>query len=194
VSDAAWADVPDTELISRAARGDAAAFGELVARHQAAVFRLTRTLTRDPAAAEDALQEAFLAAWRGAKGFRGDSSPRAWLLAIARNAARRGFRRRAGEPLRMESLDTLAAAAGWRGDADPEGLLLRRRRREALQAALDALHVQDREILIVRELEGLSGEETARVLGIGLAAVKSRLHRARLRLAARLRREAGDGE
>lgn len=193
MSNAAWADVPDTELISRAARGDAAAFGELVARHQAAVFRLTRTLARDPAAAEDALQEAFLAAWRGAKCFRGESSPRAWLLAIARNAARRGFRRRAGEPLRMESLDTLAAAAGWRSDTDPEGVLLRRRRREALQAALEALHVQDREILIVRELEGLSGEETARVLGIGLAAVKSRLHRARLRLAARLRREAGDG-
>ena len=173
----------DTELIRSSATGDRAAFDELVVRHQAAVFRFTRTVASDSTAAEDALQETFLAAWRGAKGFRGESSVRGWLLAIARHAVNRQVRRRVGEPRDFASLDELAEHAGW---GDPEQVAVQNQTRERLQDALESLSSEDREVLLLRELEGLTGEETASLLQISMEAMKSRLHRARLRLAARL--------
>ena len=89
----------------RAADADSAAFGVFVERHQAAVLRLLRVLTDNEADAEDALQEAFLAAWRSAAALRGSESARGWILTIARNALHRQHRRRAGEPSDFESLD-----------------------------------------------------------------------------------------
>jgi RNA polymerase sigma-70 factor (ECF subfamily) len=85
-------------------------------------------------------------------------------------------------------LPELGEAAGW-GDQNPEEGALRSERRGCLARALEALGPEEREILVLRELEELTGEETAAALGIGLAAMKSRLHRARLRLAAQLRRD-----
>lgn len=84
-------------------------------------------------------------------------------------------------------LPELGEAAGW-GDRNPEEGVLRSQRRECLARALEALGPEEREILVLRELEELTGEATAAALGIGLATMKSRLHRARLRLAAELRR------
>jgi RNA polymerase sigma-70 factor (ECF subfamily) len=185
--------VDDAELLRRAADGDAAAFEGVVSRHEARLFRFARALTRDATAAEDALQEAFLAAWRGAAGFRGGPSAAPWLLTIVRHQVHRQHRRRAGQPSAFASLEELGEQAGWGAADDPEAVAITRERRERVQVALDALGDEEREVLVLRELEGLTGEETAAALGIGLAAMKSRLHRARLRFAARLREGGRDG-
>jgi RNA polymerase sigma-70 factor (ECF subfamily) len=152
-------------------------------------MRLLTATAVTPADAEDALQEAFIAAWRSAADFTGTDSARGWILTIARNALHRRYRRRVGEPETFEPLDGLGAAAGWGAEEPPDVLLERLEDRERLRRALDALPAPDREVLILRDLEELSGEETARMLGLSLQAMKSRLHRARLRLAARVRED-----
>lgn len=185
--------VDDARLLGLAAGGDGGAFDRLVARHEARLFRFVRALTRDPAVAEDVLQETFLAAWRAAADFRGGGSAVPWLLTIARHQALRQHRRRVGEPATFASIEELGEQAGWGAGDDPEALAIARQRRDRLQAALDALGEEERAVLVLRELEGFSGEETAAALGLSLAATKSRLHRARLRFAARLREESGHG-
>jgi RNA polymerase sigma-70 factor, ECF subfamily len=176
----------DAELIRRSAAGDCDAFAELVAGHDAAVFRFIRAVAPDAAAAEDALQETFLAAWSHAASFRGEASVRTWLLTIARNAVNRQHRRRVDEPHDLEPLSELGIAAGW-GDPDPEQMALQRESEQVVSRALDRLSAGDREILVLRDIEGISGEDVAAMLGLTLAAMKTRLHRARLRLAARVR-------
>ncbi len=180
------AEADDRELMRRAAVGDRAAFASLVERHRAAVFRLAGVLTRSPAAAEDVLQETFLAALRGASGYRGDAPVKSWLFTIARHAASRLARRADQVPAEQRTLEALGAAAGW-GQPDVEAIVAAAEERAALADALAALAPDDREVLVLRDLEGRSGEDTARVLGLSLAAMKSRLHRARLHLAAALR-------
>lgn len=168
------------------------ALGVLVERHQAAIYRYVRSLVDGDAAAEDALQETFLDALRGAHTFRGTAQPRTWLLTLARNAAYRGRRLRAGQPRQFESLASLGQRAGW-GAQDGVHILRRFECAQALDRALDRLPTDDREIIVLRELEGLTGPEAAQLLGIALGAAKSRLHRARLRLAAALREDMPDG-
>ncbi len=181
----------DETLVARVAAGDREALAELVVRHEARVHRYARSLTRDPSAAEDALQQAFLDVMNGAATFRGASSVRSWLLTITRNAVYRQARRRAGEPEHHVPIDELASLAGW--GSDPEDLAGRAADRALVGRALDTLGPDSREVVVLRDLEGLSGEETARILGLTLAATKSRLHRARLELAAALRKERPDG-
>lgn len=171
----------DDGLLRAAARGDREAFGEFVQRHQASVFRLLRATAGTEADAEDALQEAFLAAWRSAGSYRGDGPARGWILTIARNALRRVHRRRVGEPSSWESLETLAREAGWGSE---ESALETLARTDLLERALARLDPGDREILLLRELEGLEGRKVAEMLELTVAAMKSRLHRARLRLVA----------
>ena len=184
MNDASASD--DASLLARTADGDRHAFGALVARHQDAVFRWARTFTSSDAAAEDVLQETFLAAFRYARSFEGRSSVKTWLMTIARNHARRSHRK-PDEAIQSEpTLERLGLAAGWGAsrEGDPE----RAASASELRAALDRLAADDREILVARELEGLTGPETAELLGISLAAAKARLHRARLRLVAELRK------
>jgi RNA polymerase sigma-70 factor (ECF subfamily) len=159
-------------------------------RHQAAVFRHLRALCPTQEDAEDALQETFLAVFRYAAGFRGESSAKTWLFTIARNAAWKTKRSVEARSLddANESLESLGDSAGW-GESDPESLAVKAQSRERLRRALNDLAPEDREILVLRELEGFSGEETASILSLGLPAMKSRLHRARLRLAGALRKE-----
>lgn len=178
--------VPDHELLLRSGGGDMEAFEQLVRRHQASAFRLLRSLTRDVADAEDALQETFLAVWRSAGDFRGTGSARAWILTIARNAVRRQHRRRVDEPADLLPLDELGLQAGWGRDIGRDDLASRLEDRAALEAALRTLATDDREVLLLRDVEGFSGAEVATALGISVPAMKSRLHRARLRLSAAL--------
>jgi RNA polymerase sigma-70 factor, ECF subfamily len=184
----------DVALLTRVVAGDRDAFELLVTRHQGAVFRFARTITRTREDAEDVLQEAFLAAYKSAAAFRGEASVRTWLLIIARNTAfRMGRRIAATSQIENSELWDLGLKAGW-GQDDPESLAVKAQRRDLLQAALDSLEPASREIIVLRDLEGLSGEETARALGVTVEGMKSRLHRARLKLAAALRKGGGYGE
>jgi RNA polymerase sigma-70 factor (ECF subfamily) len=182
----------DRDLVAQTAAGDRRAFECLVERHAAAVFRLATIVTDDPASAEDALQQTFLSAYRNAASFRADASVRTWLLTIARNAAYRLRTKQGREELMEEPLMTLGLEAGW-GSDNPEALAIAAQRRDTLLHALQKLPSADREVLILRDVEGLRGPEAAGVLGIGERALKSRLHRARLRLAVVLRASADRG-
>lgn len=183
----------DIRLLAASAAGDREAFRLVVARHQAAVLRYARTLTGE-AAAEDALQETFLAAWRHAAGFRGEGSVKGWLFTITRRAVLRARRRHVGEPEDLTPLSELGEAAGFASpERQPEDRLLERERTDRVRLALERLSVGDREALTLFDLDGLSGPEAAEVLGLPLPTFKTRLHRARLRFAAELRRERAEG-
>jgi RNA polymerase sigma-70 factor, ECF subfamily len=166
-------------------------FGAFVRRHEAAVYRYTRALTDDTDRAADAQQETFIAAWRAASTFRGAGSARPWLLRIARRRVFRQYRRRSGEPATHVPLEDLARMAGW-GDPVAERIEDRLDARASVAAGFERLSPADREILVLRDLEEWSGDETAQLLGISVAAEKSRLHRARLRFMAALK-EGGHG-
>lgn len=189
-------DHPDAHaeaaLIAQARAGDPGAFDALVEAHQRAVFRFARALTHNDALAEDVLQETFLSALEGLGAWRAESSLRTWLLVIARNAALKHRRRDRERPGEQEpDFETLGRDAGW-GDVDsPERIAASHEAASAVTRALASLDVEAREVLTLRELEGLSGDETARLLGLSLAAMKSRLHRARLAFVAALRAEQG---
>jgi len=175
-------DLADEELMARVVRGDAAAFRALVVRYRGRVFHIALAITADEAAAEDALQETFLAVHRSAASF-GGTAFRAWLFTIARHAAVRPRRRQLPIPVEDSTLEALGEAAGWGADDELDASALRVR----LAGALADLSPEDREVLVLRDLEERSAQETASVLGLTLQATKSRLHRARLRLAATLR-------
>lgn len=181
----------DAALLARAGAGDRRAFDLFVERHQASVFRFARTQVSRPDDGEDLLQQTFLSAWQAAGTFRGDGPARGWLFTITRHAATRLRQRHAREALDDTPVEDLGVQAGW-GQSNPEGLAIRHERHTAIASALAALPAEDREILTLRDLEGTSGEEAAALLGVGLAAMKSRLHRARLRLAAELRKGGHD--
>ncbi len=176
----------DLELLQKTALGDSGAFASFVTRHQAAVFRHAACLAVRPEDAEDLLQETFLSAFRAAGQFRGEASGRTWLFHITRNAAMRHLQPAMTVSESDIPLDTLALEAGW-GNANPETLAMLAEDKQRLKQALHSLPQEEREILWLREWERLSGEEAALLLGISLAASKSRLHRARIRLAALLR-------
>ena len=177
--------ISDRELIARTAEGDRGAFEELVERHATAVLRLA-TAVSNASTAEDAMQQTFLNAYQNAARFRGDASVRTWLLTIARNTAFRLHGRNRREQLVEAPLMELGVGAGW-GSDDPEAIAIAAEQKNALRNAMAMLSPEDREVLTLRDLEGLAGSEAAEVLGIGERALKSRLHRARLRLAALLR-------
>lgn len=187
--DATTAEPTDAVLLRRSADGDQRAFAELVDRHGGSLRRYLAGLV--PAAAvDDLVQQTFLSAYRAADSFRGESQVRTWLFRIAKNAAWHHRKKEARyQPMDEpdeEALLELGVAAGW-GCADPERLAQRAHRRELLTAALESLHPRDREVILLRDVEDLSGEDVAELLELSLAAMKSRLHRARLRLAAALR-------
>jgi RNA polymerase sigma-70 factor, ECF subfamily len=184
------ARISDATLIGRTAAGDRLAFERLVRRHQPAVLRFARALAHDETDAEMALQETFLAAWRAAGRFRYDAAARIWLLSIARHAIYRRHRRWADDPAPFVSLRELGKAAGW--GIEDEAFIDRLVDPEALAAALASLSPEDREALILRELEGLSPDEAAGVAGLSEGTARNRLHRARLRLMTKLREDSGD--
>jgi RNA polymerase sigma-70 factor (ECF subfamily) len=172
----------DRRLLQRSAEGDREAFLQFMDRHQAALFRFCRSLSDRVEDAEDALQETFLAAWRHADGFRGSGSARSWLFTSARRHVYRAVRRERPEALGDTSdLEQLGVEAGW----GEEGRTLAN---IDLAEAFDRLSTVDQQVLVLRELEGFSNAEAAEILGVELAAIKSRLHRARLRLMAAVTR------
>lgn len=179
----------DGALLRAAVAGDQTAFAQFMRAHQAAVHRYLVAFAGH-GDVDDALQETFINAWRGAATYHGGASARAWLYAIARHVVHHAVRRRVDEPEQFESVEQLAEEAGWgcaderaAGSGSDAGLA-----RELLQTALSRLPREEREVLTLRELDGFSGDETAAILQLSLPAMKSRLHRARIHLAAVVRR------
>jgi RNA polymerase sigma-70 factor (ECF subfamily) len=147
--------------------------------HMRAAYNLARWLTRSDHDAEDVVQEAYLRAFRFFGGFRGGDA-KAWLLTIVRNTSHSTWRR-LGEASTTVPLDedTPEVEDGTLG---PEDLLLQKASGEEVREALDALPVEFREVVVLRELEGLSYKEMAQVTQLPIGTVMSRLARARARL------------
>jgi len=174
----------DEALIQASARGDREAFDALVGRHGDSLFRFALRTCGQDRDAEDALQDGLLAAWRGAATFRGEAAPRTWLYQVVVHACHRRRRRRAGEPQRHAPEAEAEAQPADQSGAEERASA--RQAARALERALREMDADSREILLLRDVEGLSGEETAATLDLGLAAMKSRLHRARLELKRRV--------
>jgi len=180
-------------LVTRARAGDAAAFTELVVRHEHSIFRLARHITQSAEDAEDVLQETFLKAYEHLNDFQGNSKVYTWLVRIAVNQALMKLRKRKTD--RSISLDETfdtgeetitREIAVWA--ADPEQLYSQEELREILESAIEGLPPVFRAVFALRDIEELSTEETAAILNLSVPAVKSRLLRARLRLREKLTR------
>jgi len=178
------AERTDADLLEEARAGSGEALETLLERHEARLYRFARRLCRHREDAEDVLQESLLAAARGLPGFRGASSIGTWLYTIARSFCIKKRRRSVFAPTEV-SLDTEASVAA-RGVADParrpDEELEASRLETALEREIVRLDRPYREVLLLRDVEGLSSAEVARVTGLSVAAVKTRLHRARARL------------
>ena len=154
-------------------------FEEVVLPHLDAAFNYARWLTRNEADAEDVVQDAYVRALRFYASLRGDNA-RAWLLTIVRHTWYGRFRPRdsAHQTTVFDELNNERTAEGL----DPEALLLQRQTVDEVRAALEELPVDFREVIVLRELEGLSYKEIAGVAGIPIGTVMSRLARGRERL------------
>jgi RNA polymerase sigma-70 factor, ECF subfamily len=178
----------DDEPVRRTLAGDLSAFEALVTRHGPVVHRVAARIV-GPHDADDVSQDALLRAFHRLGRYRGEGSFRAWLLQIAHNTAITALRRRA-EPAEDDS------ALSDRPSADrlPADRLQQRERLDRLAAKLTLLRPEHRSVLVLRDVEGLSYEEVARVTDMPLGSVKGRLHRARSELIELLRANTYDWE
>jgi RNA polymerase sigma-70 factor (ECF subfamily) len=182
----------EPELVARARSGDRDAFRAIMTRCNQGLFRIARAVVRDEAEAEDVLQEAYVRAFAAFAGFRGESGVATWLTRIVLNEAKGRLRRRKT----MVELDELEAPGaevlpfpGAPKSDNPEADAARAEARRLLERAVDGLPEPFRLVFMLRDVEELSIEETAARLGLKPDTVKTRLHRARLRL-----REALDAQ
>jgi len=185
----------DRHLVDRARAGETGAFEALVRRYQGWVFTLALRMVGDRAEAEDLAQDVFLKAYRGLTGFKGASRFSTWLYAIASHHCLNHLKargRRGGLPRRGRDNpapgDDPPALVDRLPDGAPraDALLERADLVRIVQAEMAHLTEEHRMVLILRDIQGLSYEEIARTLGVELGTVRSRLHRARMEMKARL--------
>lgn len=179
----------DRELLERARAGDDQALEQLLQRHQAQVYRFGMKMCRDPEDAKDVLQDTLLAVARGVRDFRGASSLSTWLYTIARSFCIKKRRKSIYAPEQEHSLDSdvpVEAARLADSAQSPDEAIAGKQLEQALEQAIGALDPIYREVLLLRDVEGLTASEVAEVLGVTSQAVKSRLHRARLAVRARV--------
>ena len=172
----------DDQLLAAAREGDRLALEQLLERYQRQVFRFGLRMCGEEEDAKDVLQETLLAAARNVKEFRGASSVSTWLYAIARSFCIKSRRASKFAPEHVDSLEALRAEATDVADArrTPDEDASGNQVKAALGSAIAALDPKYREVLVLRDVEGLSAAEVAEVLGLSVEAVKSRLHRARV--------------
>jgi RNA polymerase sigma-70 factor (ECF subfamily) len=163
----------DTELIARILAGDMRALEALMRLYNRTLYRTARAILRDDAEAQDAVQEAYLRAYKALGSFRGDAKLSTWLVRITANEALMRRRRRAPAP-EDSNPETLADDA-----ADPEADAQRSQMRRRLQSRIDALPEGYRTVFVLRGVEELSVEEVAQALDIPAATVRTRFFRAR---------------
>ncbi len=182
----AYDKLSDLELAQCIAAGDKHAFELLMRRHNQILYRAARSILKDDAEAEDAVQEAWLLAYRAIGNFRGDAKLSTWLVRIVVNEAisRRRKRSRGAEVIRLssetqEESETVEGSVNQTLPEQPEHAVRRAQTRRLLEAKIDELPDAFRTVFVLRALEELSVEESAVALGIPEATVRSRFFRAR---------------
>jgi RNA polymerase sigma-70 factor (ECF subfamily) len=187
------ADLEELDLVTRSRGGDTSAFSTLLRKYDGKIFRLAMNITQNREDAEDVLQEAFLKAYEHLDQFQGNSKFYTWIVRIAVNQALMKLRKRKSDRAVSldEQIDTgedtiVREIAAW--DPDPEERYSRDELRTILNGAIQELAPIYRTVFTLRDVDGLSTEETAEALDLSVPAVKSRLLRARLQLRDRLTR------
>lgn len=182
----------EAQLVAAAKAGDGSSFNELVSRYESKIFRLAQNITRNREDAEDVMQEAFLKAYTHLDNFQGDSRFYTWLVRIAVNEALMKLRKRRpgefslDEPVESDDDFIPREIADW--GPLPDQRYERNQLNSILSEAIEKLEPDFRVVFVLRDVEELSTEETAKLLGLSVPAVKSRLLRARLRLRQKLNR------
>ena len=183
-------NVPDRELVERAQRGEREAFDLLMLRYQHRIAKLVARYVQDPFEVLDIAQEAFLKAYRALPRFRGDSSFYTWMYRIAINTAKNHLAAQARRPHESGVDATEAERSGMAPELQeivtPEGLALTEEIQRTVIAAIEALPEDLKVAISLRELEGLSYEDIARVMECPIGTVRSRIFRAREAINARL--------
>jgi RNA polymerase sigma-70 factor (ECF subfamily) len=180
----------DSELVRMAKAGDGDAFGELVVRHEAKIYGLCIKMLGNPEDAEDCLQEVFMKAFEALPDFREEARFSTWLYRIAYNACLMRIRKK---KLETVSLDKPLVVSGERiprdvvdWTTDPRAGVMNEELSSVLVQHINELEPDNRIVFVLRDIHGLSTDDTAKTLGLSVPAVKSRLHRARLYLRERL--------
>ncbi len=182
----------DRQLVERAQRGDKRAFGLLVEKYQRKLGRLLARFIRDPAEVEDVTQEAFIKAYRALPAFRGDSAFYTWLYRIGINTAKNylmalGRRAPTSTEVEAEEAEGFEDGEQLRDINTPESMLLSAEIARTVNATIDELPEELRTAIQLREIEGMSYEDIARVMECPIGTVRSRIFRAREAIAERLR-------
>lgn len=182
----------DRQLVERAQRGDKQAFELLVRKYQRKLARLLARFIRDPAEVEDVTQEAFIKAYRALPAFRGDSAFYTWLYRIGINTAKNylmalGRRAPTSTEVEAEEAEGLESADQLRDVNTPESQLLSKEIGATVTETIDGLPEELRTAIQLRELEGMSYEDIARIMDCPIGTVRSRIFRAREAIAERLR-------
>ncbi|PIV71951.1 MAG: RNA polymerase sigma factor RpoE [Rhodocyclales bacterium CG17_big_fil_post_rev_8_21_14_2_50_68_7] len=182
----------DQALVERAQRGDKKAFGLLVGKYQRKLARLLSRLIRDPAEVEDVTQEAFIKAYRALPSFRGDSAFYTWLYRIGVNTAKNSLVSQNRRAPTSTAFDADEAENFEEGDQlrdinTPENMLLSKQMGNTVNAAMEVLPEDLRTAIVLREIEGLSYEEIAKIMDCPIGTVRSRIFRAREAVAEKLR-------
>ena len=185
----------DVGLVAHVQRGNANAFAVLMRRYNRRLYRTARAILKDDAAAEDAVQDGYIAAYRHIREFRGDAQIATWLTRIVVNQALQALRKTRreqvvvlfDEPPEERNRDDDVAESLSPGP--PENAMLRAEMRRLIERKIDALPEGYRTVFMLREVEDMSVEETATALGIPAATVRSRLFRAKARLREALAQE-----
>ncbi len=182
----------DRTLVEHIRRGNGAAFGVLMRRYNRRLYRTARAILKDDGAAEDALQEAYVAAYRHADAYRGDAAVSTWLTRIVVNEALQALRRSRRDRVVVPFDESSAERAEQVPDmpmATPENVAARAEMRRLIERKIDELPESYRAVFMLREVEDLSVDETAEALGIPAATVRTRLFRAKARLREALAQE-----
>lgn len=182
----------DRELVARAQRGDKRAFELLVEKYQRKLARLLSRFVRDPAEVEDVTQEAFIKAYRALPAFRGDSAFYTWLYRIGINTAKNylmalGRRAPTSTEVEAEDAEGYEEAEQLRDINTPESVLLSNEIAATVNATIADLPEELRTAIQLREIEGMSYEDIARIMECPIGTVRSRIFRAREAIAERLR-------
>lgn len=177
----------DEQLVRKSQNDDERAFGQLVSRYESKVYSLALKMLRNPEDAEDVLQDTFLRAYRGIKSFKGNSTFSTWVYRITANSALMRLRKRQLPTVSIDDADEREAPiniADWA--PGPVEQMLNQETQAAMTEAIEALPPEFRQVFVLRDIEELSNAEVAEILDLSVAAVKSRLHRARLKVRNRL--------